>query len=120
MQRMRYDTGRPVLLATALIMGALLGACESPRTAMNPSGISDQKIGDICAGKLGYDVTGPYYARCMTYLRGHGQAQRVAVSDRSEPAAHQACQEIGLTRNTPDYKNCVQELNLLDISAAHL
>ena len=120
MQPMRYDIGRPGLLAAALIVGAVLGACESPQAAANPSGISDQKIGDICARTLSYDVTGPYYASCRNYLRTHGHEQLAAVSDPTEPAEHRACQEIGLTKDTAEYKSCVQELNQLDVSAAHL
>jgi hypothetical protein len=120
MKPMRYDISRSGLLAAALIVGTLLCACESPRAAASPSGISDQKIGDICARTLSFDVTGPYYASCRNYLRRHGQEQLVAVGDPTEPAEHRACQEIGLTKDTAEYKSCVQELYQLDISAAHL
>jgi hypothetical protein len=114
----RYDAaGRAVF---ALTLAALLGACESPGAAANPAGISDQKIGDICADTLSFDVTGPYYASCTSYLRRHSQAELTPVNDPAEPAEHRACQEIGLAKDTAGYKNCVQELGLLDISAAHL
>jgi hypothetical protein len=113
-----YNTSGRVLFAVAI--AALLGACGSPRAAANPTGISDQTIGDICADTLSYDVTGPYYASCRNYLRKHAQAGLIPVNDPSEPAGHRACREIGLAKDTAEYKSCVQELNLLDISAAHL
>jgi hypothetical protein len=101
---------------------ALLAACEGPRGAQaaeDPPAISDQMIGDICADELSYDVTGPYYASCRNYLRRHAQAQPVAVHLR-EPAEHRACEQIGLAKDTPDYRSCVQELYQLDLSADHL
>jgi hypothetical protein len=114
----RYDAAGRVLFA--LTLAALLGACESPRAAANPTGISEQKIGDICANTLSYDVTGPYYASCRNYLRRHSRAELIPVNDPSEPAGHRACQEIGLAKDTAEYKSCIQELSQLDISAAHL
>jgi hypothetical protein len=114
----RYDIAGWVLFG--LTMAMLLSACESTRAAANPTGISDQKIGNICAETLSYDVTGPYYANCRNYLRKHSQAEFVPVNDPSEPAEHRACREIGLAKDTAEYKGCVQELSLLDISAAHL
>jgi hypothetical protein len=114
----RYEAAGQV--AFALTLTALLVACESPRAAADPTGISDQKIGDICADTLSFDVTGPYYASCRNYLRGHSQAKLPPVNDPTEPAEHRACQEIGLAKDTAEYKSCVQELGLLDVSAAHL
>jgi hypothetical protein len=112
---------RPAAFA-ALMSMALLFACEGPRAAQaaeDPRAISDQKIGDICADELSYDVTGPYYASCRNYLRRHAHAQPVAVH-LQEPAEHRACEQIGLAKDTPDYRSCVQGLYQLDISAAHL
>jgi len=113
----RYNTTGRVLFA--LTVAALLSAGGSPRAA-NAAGTSDQKIGDICARTLSYDVTGPYYASCRNYLRSHSRTEFTPVNDPSEPAGHRACQEIGLAKGTAEYKSCVQELSLLDISAAHL
>jgi hypothetical protein len=106
----------------ALTCITLLAACAGPpaaRAAEDPPAISDQKVGDICAEELSYDVTGPYYASCRNYLRRHAQAQPVAVHPQ-EPAEHRACEQIGLAKDSPDYRRCVQELNLLDISSDHL
>jgi len=101
---------------------ALLAACNSPRLAQaaeDPAAISDQRVGDICAGELSYDVTGPYFQSCSNYLRRHAQAQPVVVH-LNEPAEHRACEQIGLAQDTPDYRRCVQELYQLDVSADHL
>jgi hypothetical protein len=101
---------------------ALLAACEGPRVAQaaeDQPTISSERIGDICAKELSYDVTGPYYASCRNYLTRHSQAQPVAVH-LQEPAEHRACEQIGLAKDTMDYRKCVQELSQLDVSAAHL
>jgi hypothetical protein len=100
----------------------LLAACEGPQVAQaaaDPAAISDQKISDICDKELSFDVTGPYYASCRNYLRRHIQAQ-TAMTSTDEPAEHRACEQIGLVKDTPDYRSCVQELYQLDVSAAHL
>jgi len=101
---------------------ALLAACEGPHVAQaaeDQPAISSQKIGDICSKELSYDVTGPYYASCRNYLSRHAQPQP-AVASTADPAEHRACEQIGLAKDTPDYRSCVQELYQLDISAAHL
>jgi hypothetical protein len=106
----------------ALMSLALLAACQAPRIAQaadEPPALSDQKIGDICATELSYDVTGPYYASCRNYLRRHERSQPVAVH-LDGPAEHRACEQIGLAKDTPDYRSCVQELYQLDVSADHL
>jgi len=101
---------------------ALLAACDGPRVAqaaeIRPA-ISSQSIGDICSDELSFDVTGPYYASCRNYLARHAQAQP-AIASTAEPAEHRACEQIGLAKDTPDYRSCVQELDQLDASAAHL
>src|SRR5579859_1962264 len=97
---------------SALVAVALLAACDGPRLAQaaeNAPVISEQRIGDICATELSYDVTGPYFQSCRNYLRRHAQAQPVAVH-LNEPAEHRACEQIGLAPDTPDYHRCVQEL----------
>jgi hypothetical protein len=106
----------------ALTSLVLLAACEGPQVAQaaeDHPATSSQKIGDICAKELSYDVTGPYYASCRNYLARHAQAQP-AVSSTAEPAEHRACEQIGLVKDTLDYRKCVQELYQLDVSAAHL
>jgi hypothetical protein len=109
--------------AVSALMGlVLLAACNSPRVAVaaeDPSAIPVQKIDSICNIELSYDVTGPYYQSCRNYLRRHFQAQPVVVH-LDEPAEHRACEQIGLAKDTPDYKSCVQELYQLDVSNAHL
>lgn len=108
--------------ATAIIGLVLLAACESPRVAGAEeiaSAIPVEKIDSICATELGHDVTGPYYQSCRNYLRRHFQPQPVAIH-LDEPAEHRACEQIGLAKGTPDYGRCVQELNLLEVSADHL
>jgi hypothetical protein len=124
------NTVRPATLfcrdrlgAVSAVMGlALLAACDSPRVAVaaeTTSAIPVEKIDSICDIELSYDVTGPYYQSCRNYLRRHFQAQPVAVHP-DEPAEHRACEQIGLAKDTPDYKSCVQELYQLDVSNAHL
>jgi hypothetical protein len=106
----------------ALTSLALLAACEGPRVAQaaeDQPTISSERIGDICAKELSYDVTGPYYASCRNYLTRHAQAQP-AVASMAEPPEHRACEQIGLAKDTLDYRKCVQELSQLDVSAAHL
>jgi hypothetical protein len=106
----------------ALASLALLAACEGPRVAQaaeDRPAISSERIGDICAKELSYDVTGPYYASCRNYLARHARAQPAAAS-AAEPAEHRACEQVGLAKDTLDYRKCVQELSQLDVSAAHL
>jgi len=114
---------RERLGAVSVLLGlALLAACESPRAAQaaeDPDAVSIQKIDGICAKELSYDVTGPYFQSCRNYLRRHVQAQPVAIH-LDEPAEHRACEQIGLPRGADDWRRCVQELSLLDISADHL
>jgi hypothetical protein len=123
-------TVRPTMLfcrdrlgAVSALMGlVLLAACESPRVAQaaeDSSALPIQKIDSICDKELSYDVTGPYYQSCRNYLRRHFQAQPVVV-DLDEPAEHRACEQIGLARDTSDYRRCIQELYQLDVSNAHL
>ena len=124
------NTVRPTTLfcrdrlgAISAAMGlVLLAACGSARTAQaadEESAIPVQKIDSICNIELSYDVTGPYYQSCRNYLRSHFQAQPVVVH-LGDPAEHRACEQIGLARDTLDYRKCVQELYQLDVSNAHL
>ena len=114
---------RDRLGAVSAVMGlVLLAAYGNPRVAQaaeQPSALPVQKIDSICAKELSYDVTGPYYQSCRNYLHRHVRDQPVVVH-LNEPAEHRACEEIGLARDTPDYKNCVQELYQLDVSNDHL
>ena len=104
----------------ALTAAALLCACEGAPAAPELLALSDQSIGDICAHGLSFDVTGPYYASCKNYLRRHAVAQPAATIAWAGSPEHRACQRIGLEDGTPDFGRCVQELNQLDVSAAHL
>jgi hypothetical protein len=117
----QFSRGRLGAFA-ALTSLVLLAACEGPQVAQaaeDQPAISSQRAGDICAKELSYDVTGPYYASCRNYLIRHAEAQP-AVSSTAEPAEHRACEQIGLAKDTLDYRKCVQELYQLDVSAAHL
>jgi hypothetical protein len=82
--------------------------------------VSDERLGDICANQLSFDVTGPYFVNCRNYLRSHSIASTAVPKTTSIPPEHRACQEIGLAEGSPANRSCVQELSLLDISAAHL
>ncbi|HEX4506235.1 MAG TPA: hypothetical protein VH722_10935 [Alphaproteobacteria bacterium] len=109
--------------AVSAVLGlVLLAACGSPRVALateEASVLPIQRIDGICAKELSYDVTGPYFQSCRNYLRRHVHAQPVAIH-LDEPAEHRACEEIGLARDTLDYRKCVQELYQLDVSNDHL
>jgi len=117
------QTRRDRLGAFAVLTSlALLAACEGPRVAQaaeDHPAISSEKIGSICSDELSFDVTGPYYASCRNYLARHAQALS-AIASTAEPAEHRACEQIGLAKDSPDYRSCVQELYQLDVSAAHL
>lgn len=124
------STVRPTILffhdrlrAVSALMGlVLLAACGNPRIAHaagDAPAIPVQKIDSICNVELSFDVTGPYYQSCRNYLSRHFQAQPIVVH-LDGPAEHRACEQIGLVRNTPDYKNCVQELYQLAVSNDHL
>lgn len=114
---------RDRLGAVSAFMGlALLTACVSPRGAQaadESSAVPVQKIDSICNIELSFDVTGPYYQSCRTYLRSHFKAQPVVVH-LDQPAEHRACEQIGLARDTLDYRKCVQELYQLGVSNDHL
>jgi hypothetical protein len=108
----------------ALIATALLCACARPAVETPHSLISDEKISDICADMLSFDVAGLYYHSCKDYLRAHSHGPiTMAVTDKSldsEPAEHKACHEIGLADGTEDYKSCVQEIYQLDLGSQHI
>lgn len=78
-----------------------------------------QKIDGICAKELSFDVSGPYYQDCRDYLRRHVQVQPVVI-DPDGPAEHRACEEIGLGKETLEWRKCLQELYGLDVIADHL
>jgi hypothetical protein len=105
-----------------LVAGVLapLCSCANPSGAPDIALASNQHVGDICSGTMGFDVSGAYYASCRDYLRRHSQGQGVVAGLKSEPAEHKACEEIGLAEDTPDYKNCVQEMYQLDLGSQHL
>src|SRR6185312_16913339 len=113
----RYGLGA----ISALIGLVVLAACASTGVAQaeQASPLPIQKIDSICAKELSYDVTGPYYQSCRNYLRRHFQSQPVVVH-LNEPAEHRACEEIGLARDTANYKSCIQELHQLAVSSDHL
>jgi hypothetical protein len=109
-----------VRAAGALTGVALLGSCAAAPTPPAQAAVSDERIADICDTQLRFDVTGPYFASCRNYLQSHSLASVTIPRTASQPAEHRACQEIGLAENSAAYKSCVQELNQLDVSAAHL
>ena len=98
----------------------LAGACAPPPAPSVQVNVSDQKIQGICAEQMSFDVSGIYYAKCRDYLRMHSVASVEVASTTSQPAEHKACLEIGLTKDSPEYHSCVQELYQLDLGSAHL
>jgi hypothetical protein len=106
---------------SAAVAGMILaGACSAPPAPSVEAKVPDQKIDGICAEQMSFDVAGMYYPKCVDYLRAHSVASVDVASTTSQPAEHKACLEIGLTRDSPEYQSCVQELYQLDLGSAHL
>lgn len=119
--RHAFRRDRQVAFAGLLGLAVLVAGYNPPAALASEEhpAVSNERIDDICAGELSYDVTGPYFYSCRNYLRGHVRARAVAAH-ADEPAEHRACEQIGLARDTPEWRRCVQELYQLDISADHL
>lgn len=101
-------------------VAALLGACALPQTATAQSAISEEQAGNICAGDMTFDVTGPYYANCKSYLLRHARADVALAGEKSQPAEHRACMRAGLAQGTDAYGRCVQEMYQLDLGSQHI
>jgi len=115
-----YVSRDTAFIAVAALALMLLSACQSQPTPSPETAALDARIGDICAGTMTFDVTGPYFAKCQDYLRSHAQSQRVAINTTSKQAEHRACGQIGLAEGSPEYQSCVQEMYQLVLGAAHL
>lgn len=114
-------SGHAAKTVGAVIMMALLGACQSPSAPLAQTARSTQRIGDVCQETMSFDVSGFYFPKCVEYLSRHAQPeQQVAAAVVSEAAEHRACHQIGLADGSPEYQSCVQEMVQLDLGAGHL
>jgi hypothetical protein len=118
----RSRAGLPII--GGVLVAALLCSCATELAALNPFAAGKEPTVDhICADTMALDVAGPYYPSCKDYLSRHVRAPApnagITPDRGSESSEHKACLQIGLARDTPEYKSCVQEMYQLDLGARH-
>jgi hypothetical protein len=105
--------------ATGLFIAIALSACAGPAEAPAPKTRAYTELQTVCRGVMAFEVTSPYFQECVDYVKTYSKRTQI-IPLHGDTAEHQACQDIGLVKASPEYRDCVSTMADLEIASSHL